>query len=124
MDFVKKFRELKNKRCATLKKESERRGLRTPCETSEEIACEIVAYDAYHAGRSAALEEVRKGNNNVASTTVKERSGIVLKDDTNDDVVFLKVTKDQMNLLDYLIDHDWLTDVSYTETKQIEWDEP
>ena len=124
MDFVKKFRELKNKRCSTLKKESERRGLRTPCETSEEIACEIVAYDAYHAGRSAALEELRKGNKNVAPTTATERFGIVLKDEANDTVAFLKVTECQMDLLDYLIDHDWFTDVSYTKTEQVGWDEP
>ena len=124
MDFVKKYRELKNKRSAQLNKELERRGLRPICCSNDELACDIVAYDAYHAGRSAGLEEARKGCKDTVKTTAKERSGIVLKDNANDTFVFLKVTEDQKNLLDYLIDHDWLTDVSFSETEQIEWDEP
>jgi len=125
MSCVDKYRELKNKNGSQISKELVRRGMMSgDCRTTDEIICKIVAYDAYHAGRSAALEEVRKGNNNVASTTAKERSGIVLKDNADDTFVFLKVTEDQKNLLDYLIDHDWLTDVSFSETEQIEWDEP
>jgi len=124
MDFVKKFRELKNKRSAQLNKELERRGLRPVCCSNDELACDIVAYDAYHAGRSAALEEVHKGYSNVAPTTATERFGTVLKDEVNDAVSFLKITKDQRSLLRYLIEHDWLTDVSFTETNQIGWDEP
>lgn len=124
MDFVKKYRELKNKRSAQLNKELERRGLRPICCSNDELACDIVAYDAYHAGRSAGLEEARRGCKNTVKITTKERSGIVLKDEANDTVAFLKVTERQMDMLDYLIDNDWLTDVSYTKTEQVGWDEP
>ena len=124
MDFVKNFRELKKKHGVQLDKEMQRRGLRYICCSDDEIACGIVAYDAYYAGRSAALEEAHRKNKNTVNVASKERSGIVLKDNANDTFVFLKVTEDQKNLLDYLIDHDWLTDVSFSETEQIEWDEP
>lgn len=124
MDIVKKFKELKKKDCGQLVKELNRRGLTSSCSPDDEKVCRIIAYDAYHAGRSAALEEVRKGYKDIVKTTTKERSGIVLKDNANDTFVFLKVTEDQKNLLDYLIDHDWLTDISFSETEQIEWDEP
>jgi len=124
MDFVKKFRELKKKHGVQLNKEMQRRGLRYVCCSDDEIACGIVAYDAYHAGRSAALEEARRECKNTVKIATKERSGIVLKDEANDTVAFLKVTERQMDMLDYLIDHDWLTDVSYTKTEQVGWDEP
>ena len=124
MDIVKKYKELKKKNCVQLIKELTRRGLTSGCSPNEEKICRIIAYDAYHAGRSAALEELRKGNKNVAPTTATERFGIVLKDEANDTVAFLKVTECQMDLLDYLIDHDWFTDVSYTKTEQVGWDEP
>ena len=124
MDFVKKFRELKKKHGVQLNKEMQRRGLRYVCCSDDEIACDIVAYDAYHAGRSAALEEARRECKNTVKIATKERSGIVLKDEANGTVAFLKVTERQMDMLDYLIDNDWLTDVSYTKTEKAEWDEP
>ena len=125
MSCVDKYRALKNKNGGQITKELTRRGMTCgDCRTTDEIICKIVAYDAYHAGRSEGLEEARKGCKDTVKTTAKERSGIVLKDNANDTFVFLKVTEDQKNLLDYLIDHDWLTDVSFSETEQIEWDEP
>jgi len=124
MDIVKKYKELKKKDCCQLIKELNRRGLTSSCSPDEEKICRIVAYDAYHAGRSEGLEEARKGCKDTVKTTAKERSGIVLKDEANDTVAFLKVTERQMDMLDYLIDNDWLTDVSYTKTEQVGWDEP
>lgn len=124
MDIVKKYKELKKKDCVQLIKELTRRGLTSSCSPDDEKICRIIAYDAYHAGRSDGLEGRRKGDKNVAPTTATERFGIVLKDEANDTVAFLKVTECQMDLLDYLIDHDWFTDVSYTKTEQVGWDEP
>lgn len=124
MDIVKKYKELKKKDCCQLIKELNRRGLTSSCSPDDEKVCRIIAYDAYNTGRSDGLTEARKGCKDTVKTTVKERSGIVLRDNANDTFVFLKVTGDQKNLLDYLINHDWLTDVSYSETEQIEWDEP
>ena len=124
MDFVKNFRELKKKHGVQLNKEMQRRGLRYICCSDDEIACGIVAYDAYYAGRSAALEEVRREHKNTVAATEKERSGIVLEDEACDLVAFLRVTKDQKNLLKYLIDNEWLTEVSFTETTRAGWDEP
>lgn len=124
MDIVKKYKELKKKDCVQLIKELTRRGLTSSCSPDEEKICRIIAYDAYHAGRSEGLEEARKGCKDTVKTTTKERSGIVLKDEANDTVAFLKVTERQMDMLDYLIDNDWLTDVSYTKTEQVGWDEP
>ena len=124
MDIVKKYKELKKKDCCQLIKELNRRGLTSSCSPDEEKICRIVAYDAYHAGRSEGLEEARKGCKDTVKTTAKERSGIVLRDDANDTMAFLKVTKDQKNLLEYLIENDWLVDVSFTGTSQVGWDEP
>lgn len=124
MDFVKKYRELKKKHGVQLGKELSRRGMTSCCHTDDEIACDIVAYDAYYAGRSDGLAEARKERKNMTEATAKERFNIVLKDNANDTVAFLKVTERQMDMLDYLIDNDWLTDVSYTKTEQIGWDEP
>lgn len=127
MDIVKKYKELKKKDCVQLIKELNRRGLTSSCSPDDEKVCRIIAYDAYNAGRSAGLEEARKGSkddkNTVAAST-KERSNIVLRDEANDEVTFLKVTKDQKDLLEYLMDNDWLTDVSFTEATRIKWDEP
>ena len=124
MDIVKKYKELKKKDCVQLIKELTRRGLTSSCSPDDEKICRIIAYDAYHAGRSEGLENVRKGYSNVAPTTATERFPIVLKDEADDEVVFLKITKDQRSLLKYLIDNNWLANVSFTETNQIGWDEP
>ena len=133
MDITFKLNNLYKKNSMQLDKEMKRRGLQYGGKTKNDKICEIIAYDAYNAGRSTAFEEVRKNiaestakekRKNMAETTAKERFNIVLKDNANDTVAFLKVTERQMDMLDYLIDNDWLTDVSYTKTEQIGWDEP
>lgn len=133
MNVIFKLNNLYNKNDAQLNKEMSRRGLQYDGKTKVDKICEIIAYDAYNAGRSNAFEKVRKNiaestvktqRKNTAESTAKERSCIVLNDNANDTVAFLKVTECQMDMLDYLIDHDWLTDVSYTKTEQIGWNEP
>ena len=137
MDITFKLNNLSKKNDVQLNKEMDRRGLRYSGKAKNDKICEIIAYDAYNAGRSDYKQKVKKtekkSTNSIRSIKIndvtseialKERFNIVLTDKANDTVAFLKVTEDHMDMLDYLIDHDWLTDVSYTKTEQVGWDEP
>ena len=146
MNITFKLNNLNKKNDAQLDKEMNRRGLQWRGKTKNDKICEIIAYDAYNAGRSDYKQEVKKTEkkpannvhpikiNGVTATKVNgvtkitfnnkpERNTVILtyQEETN---AYLKVTEDQKRVIKWLIDNDWMLDTEMKEVPDLQWVEP
>ena len=139
MNVTFKLNNLNNKNDAQLDKEMSRRGLRYGGKTKNDKICEIIAYDAYNAGRSdykqKAEKTEKKSTNSIHSIEINgvtskialnnqpERSNIILTYQ-GESSAYLKVTEDQKRVIKWLISNDWMHDTRIRETSGIQWVEP
>ena len=103
-----KFNFLKNKTYDQLAKEMKRRGMDPRGWDIPEMAANILAYDAYHKGKSEAIQKMKQKKQEPIKVTANVAKNYIYYDFTCNRLCQLRLTDEQKRLVEYFFNEDIL----------------
>lgn len=96
-----------------LKKEANRRGI--PFETMEKTTARIIWKDAYDTGYSEGRDSVQHCSTDCCDNAKTKVCEYCFHDICDDTKYRLELTEEQVRVIEWMIDHEFLTDVELSE---------